>query len=179
MKHQFPAPGHLWYLPVPVLLAGCGAPADDETALALAKAALPRPRKVVLIAGAPDGHGRGTHEYAKDMLLFKQCLDTSPNLKGVLAEVHLNGWPEEEAALDDADAIVFSTTGSNKGKHPILKGERLEKLGALVRKGVGLVCIHYTLYVPNARGGPEFLQWIGGYNDYYESQLVPSDALRV
>jgi type 1 glutamine amidotransferase len=33
-------------------------------------------------------------------------------------------------------------------------------------KGVGLVCLHYAVEVPKDRGGPEFLDWIGGY---YES----------
>ena len=122
-------------------------------------------RKIVFIAGAPNGHGKGTHEYAKDLKLFKACLDNS-GVKGIRTEVHLNGWPEDPSTLDDAAAIVVHTTGANKGKHPLLQGKRLEHLGKLMAKGVGLVCIHYTLYVPNDRGGPELLEWIGGYYDY-------------
>ena len=32
-----------------------------------------------------------------------------------------------------------------------------------MRKGVGLVCLHYAVEVPAAKGGAEFLDWIGGY----------------
>ncbi|HEX5447006.1 MAG TPA: ThuA domain-containing protein, partial [Pirellulales bacterium] len=33
-------------------------------------------------------------------------------------------------------------------------------------RGCGLVAIHWSVFVPNDRGGPEFLEWIGGYFDY-------------
>jgi type 1 glutamine amidotransferase len=33
-------------------------------------------------------------------------------------------------------------------------------------KGVGLVCLHYTVIVPKEKGGDEFLKWIGGYFDF-------------
>lgn len=123
-------------------------------------------RKIVLIGDKPDGHAKGTHEYAKGVRLLKHCLDTSPNVKGIKTETHFDGWPTDASTLDDADTIVFYTTGSDKRKHPILAGNRLEQLGRAMKRGAGLVCLHYTLYVPNARGGPEFLDWIGGYNDY-------------
>jgi type 1 glutamine amidotransferase len=125
-----------------------------------------RSKKIVLIADAPDGHAPGTHEYAKGVRLLKYCLDTSPNLKGIRTEAYFNGWPDDPATLDDADAIVLYTTGADKGKHPLLQGDRLEQVRKLMKRGSGLVCLHYTLYLPNDRGGPEFLEWIGGYNDY-------------
>src|SRR4051812_23784096 len=59
----------------------------------LADAAKKAPtRKVVLIAGELDGaHPKGTHEYEKTVRLLKHCLETSPNLKDVKAEVHFHG----------------------------------------------------------------------------------------
>ena len=67
------------------------------------------PRKIVFLAGAPDGHGKGTHEYAKDLQLLKACLDTSPNLKGIRTEIHLDGWPKDQATLEDSkgDRLLF------------------------------------------------------------------------
>lgn len=133
------------------------------------------PRKVVFLAGAPDGHGKGTHEYAKDLQLLKACLDASPNVKGIATEIHTNGWPEDANALNDAAAIVVHTTGANSGNHPLLKGKRLEWLGRQMKRGCGLVVLHYSLFMPNGRGGPEFLEWIGGYDDYerkYSSHRV-------
>ena len=30
-------------------------------------------------------------------------------------------------------------------------------------RGVGLACVHYAVEIPKDRGGPELLDWIGGY----------------
>ena len=143
---------------------GLGAPAEKTPA-----------RKIVFLAGAPDGHGKGTHEYATDLQLLKACLDASPDVRGVRTEIHLNGWPKDANTLEDAAAIVVHSTGANRGKHPLLQGKRLERLGRLMKRGCGLVCLHYTLFMPNDRGGPELLEWIGGYDDYerkYSSHRV-------
>jgi type 1 glutamine amidotransferase len=32
-----------------------------------------------------------------------------------------------------------------------------------MKRGVGLLCAHYAVEVPKEKGGPEFLDWIGGY----------------
>jgi type 1 glutamine amidotransferase len=127
-----------------------------------------RSKKIVFIADLPDGHGAGTHEYAKGVRLLQKCLDNSPNVKGIKTEAYFAGWPENPAVLEDADTIVLYTTGSDKGKHPLLKDNRLDYLGRQMKRGAGLVCLHYTLYVDNQKGGggPEFLEWIGGYTDY-------------
>jgi type 1 glutamine amidotransferase len=125
-------------------------------------------KKIVLIADRPDGHAKGTHEYERGVRLLKHCLDTSPNVRNIQTEAWFNGWPDDPHVLDDASTILFYTTGSDKGKHPLLQGDRLQQLDRLMKRGVGLVCLHYTLYVDNqpGGGGPEFLEWIGGYNDY-------------
>ena len=124
-------------------------------------------RKVVLIAGKKS-HGPGTHEYVKDVYLLKHCLDTSPNLKGLTTEVHLNGWPTNPATLDDAATIVVISDGSDHGeeRHPLLHGNRLEVLARQMRRGCGFVVMHYTTFVPCKRGGEQFLEWVGGYFDY-------------
>jgi len=127
-----------------------------------------KPKKIVLIADRSDGHAKGTHEYERGVRLLKHCLDASPNVKGIRTEAWFNGWPDDPRALDDASTILLYTTGSDKGKHPLLQGGHLRDLEGLMKRGVGLVCLHYTLYVDNqpGGGGPEFLEWIGGYNDY-------------
>jgi hypothetical protein len=124
-------------------------------------------RKIVLIAGKKS-HGPGEHEYEKGARLLKHCLDTSPNVKGVKTEVILNGWPEDPKVLDDADTIFLFCDGSDRDEkaHPLLHGDRLEQLGKLMSRGCGLVCIHYTVFVPTDRGGKQFQDWIGGYFDY-------------
>jgi len=47
------------------------------------------PKKIVLIAGPKDHGGPGAYEYEKDLVLLKKCLETSPNVRGVSAEVHV------------------------------------------------------------------------------------------
>jgi putative membrane-bound dehydrogenase-like protein len=114
-------------------------------------------KKIVMVAGTPS-HGPLAHEFNAGTLLLKKCLDQVP---GVNAVVYTNGWPSDPNAFDGAAAIFLFMDGG--GGHPILRDNRLQKIGALMREGVGLGCAHYAVEVPKERGGPEFLEWIGGY----------------
>ncbi len=114
-------------------------------------------KNVILIAGTPS-HGPSEHEHNAGCLLVKKCLDKIPGIK---ATVHLNGWPKDPKAFDSADAIFLFMDGGPG--HPVIKEDRLEKIGTLMKKGVGLGCVHYAVEVPKDKGGPEFLDWIGGY----------------
>jgi type 1 glutamine amidotransferase len=113
-------------------------------------------KKVVLIAGKPS-HGPGAHEHNAGVLLLKKCLD---EVSGVKAEVQLNGWPDDEKIFDGADAIVLYMDGGPN--HPALQNNRLQKLDALMKRGVGLACLHYAVEPTIERGEKEFLDWIGG-----------------
>jgi type 1 glutamine amidotransferase len=46
--------------------------------------------------------------------------------------------------------------------HPALQDYRLQTLGALMKKGVGLACIHYATEPTKEKGEKEFLEWTGG-----------------
>ncbi|MDB6024699.1 MAG: hypothetical protein JWM68_922 [Verrucomicrobiales bacterium] len=121
-----------------------------------ASAAFAADKKIVLVAGKPS-HGPGSHEHNAGVQLLKKCLDGVP---GVKAEVQLNGWPEDEKVLDGADAIILYMDGGEG--HPLLQGDRLQKMAPRMAKGVGLGCIHYAVEPTQAKGEKEFLQWIGG-----------------
>ncbi len=123
--------------------------------------------RVALIAGTKS-HGPGAHEYEKGMRLLKACLESSPNAGEIRASVYTDGWPEDPHALDDADTIVLFCDGSdhNVQDHPLLRDDHLKTLSALMKKGVGFVAIHYTVFVPTEGAGDRFLDWIGGYFDY-------------
>lgn len=73
--------------------------------------------------------------------------------------VYTGGWPEDDSVLDDADTIVSYTDGG--GRHPF--NDHLDKLDSLMKKGVGLVCIHYAVEVPRDPSGLKFLDWTGGF----------------
>ncbi|MDG2185963.1 MAG: DUF1080 domain-containing protein [Mariniblastus sp.] len=117
-------------------------------------------KKVVFIAGKPS-HGRGQHEHNAGCLLMAECLDqaASKDELPVVTKVYQNGWPDDPTALDNADTVVVYCDGG--GRHYLhAHGEEFEEI---MRKGVGLVCIHYGVEVPKGMSGQRFLQWIGGY----------------
>lgn len=113
-------------------------------------------KKIIFIAGKPS-HGPGQHEHRAGCLLLQSCLKDVP---GVTSVVCTNGWPTDEKVFDGAAAVVVYCDGG-KG-HPLLQGERLKTIGALMDKGVGLACLHYAVEPTKESGQKEFLDWMGG-----------------
>ena len=114
-------------------------------------------KQIVFIAGAPS-HGPGEHEHRSGCLLLKSCLD---QMGGVTSTVYSNGWPSDpEAAFAGAAAVVVYSDGGSG--HPLLQGNRLETIGKLMSRGVGLACLHYAVEPTKENGENEFLDWIGG-----------------
>lgn len=129
----------------------------------------PKPRKILLIAGKLDpNHPKGTHEYENSVRLLKHCLDRASNLQGVVTEMHFGGWPEKESELDGADTIVLISSGSDRDEkdHPLLIGDRMRALEKQMRRGCGLVTIHWSTFFPNNHAGEKALEWVGGHFDY-------------
>ncbi|MFW6162437.1 MAG: ThuA domain-containing protein, partial [Planctomycetota bacterium] len=107
------------------------------------------------------------HPNEKGVDLIGACLESSPNVPGLRC-LAFHHWPEDPSVLDQAACIVLYTEGTNKkGKpHPALQGDRIEHLDRLMARGVGLVCIHYTLYATREVEAPKLLAWVGGYYDF-------------
>jgi type 1 glutamine amidotransferase len=127
-------------------------------AVLFAATAMAEDAKIVLVAGNPS-HGHGEHEFNAGVLLLQKCLSDVPGIKPVVVK---GGWPKDESVFEGAKALVFFMDGG--GGHPMIQEDRLTRvLKPLMDKGVGLVCMHYAVEVPKDRGGPEFLDWIGGY----------------
>ena len=120
-------------------------------------------KKIVLIAGKPS-HPPGMHEFRAGCLLLQQCLANTP---GVSVTVYSNGWPNVENAFDGADAVVIYADGG--GGHPAIQKDHKQILGDLAKKGVGLGFMHYGVEIPSTNGGPQFLEWIGGYYEHLYS----------
>ena len=128
-----------------------------------------KPKNIVFIAGKPS-HNYGSHEhFAGSKVLAEVVQRTDPNVR---CEVIRNGWPEDDSALDRADAIVIYSDGG--GGHPSLA--HLPRLKQQIDRGVGFICLHYGVEVPKDRGGPEFLQWLGGYFETHWSVNPHWDA---
>ena len=69
------------------------------------------------------------------------------------------GWPKDPTAFDNADSVVLFMNGG--GGHPV--NRHLAEIDALMKKGVGLACLHYGVEVPKGKSGNSFLDWTGGY----------------
>jgi hypothetical protein len=157
----WPAIGFLRLLPLAaVALAASIAPGGDAESAGDGEANAASRRKLVLIAGKPS-HPPLQHEFRAGTLLLARRLEHVP---GLVVERHDGGWVADEAALEDAAAVVIYSDGG--GGHPAIQLERLERLRRLVARGMGFGCMHYAVEVPPDRGGPDFLAWLGGF---YES----------
>ena len=133
---------------VVVLVAGSvGAVNADEKA------------KVVFISGTPS-HGRMHHEHrAGNMILAKALNDSGLEVEAELVPHY--GYPKDTSILDDADAIVIFCTGH--GGH-VLK-PNLDEFDALMKKGTGVVMIHWATEAEKGKPGQKFLEWMGGFCD--------------
>ena len=120
--------------------------------------------RIDMIAGKKS-HGPGEHEYKKALQLLAKQLEKEREFIDV--RVHFDGWPTDDEPLLTSDTIVLYSDGADKNErdHPLLLG-RMKYMGEVMSKGVGLVCLHYTVIVPREKAGPQFLEWIGGYFDY-------------
>jgi type 1 glutamine amidotransferase len=121
-------------------------------------------KKLVMIAGGRS-HGPGDHEFNAGCWLLKKCLDE--NVPQLVSAKYTNGWPKDATAFDNADAVFIYSDGG--GGHPAVQQDRLAFLDALAKNGVGIACAHYAVEVPKDKGGPEFLDWIGGYFETFWS----------
>jgi hypothetical protein len=127
-------------------------------------------KKIVMISGHRS-HGYGSHEFNAGNLLMKKLLDeNAPNVHSTVYQnlrhakpthpvMDSRGWPNDPTAFDNADAVVLFMNGG--GGHPV--NRRLEELDTVMRRGVGLACLHYGVEVPKGKPGDRFLDWIGGY----------------
>lgn len=116
-----------------------------------------RTRRLLLIAGLAS-HGPGEHEFAAGLLLLKRCLAAVPALE---VEVHEGGWVGHDTQLDSADAIVIYSDGD--AAHPAVVDGRRARLDGLMRRGIGLGCLHYAVAVEAGDPGASLLSWMGGY----------------
>ena len=129
----------------------------------------PQPRRILIIAGTPDGHPPGTHEYAKSAELVRDAVanDAAASGDSVAVETATGGWPMDPAAIERADTIALFTSGSDRREqdHPLLVGDHMDQIAKAMARGCGLVTFHYSTFAPN-RIGPRILEWTGGYFDY-------------
>jgi type 1 glutamine amidotransferase len=115
--------------------------------------------KVVFISGSPS-HGRMKHEHRAGNMILAEALNKSGlDVEAVLVPHY--GYPEDESILDDAATIVIFCTGY--GGHVVNK--HLDEFDALMKKGAGVVMIHWATEAKKGKPGEKFLEWMGGFCD--------------
>lgn len=140
--------------------AAATTPASGATGSASASPASSTPaggkKKIAFIAGKPS-HGFGAHEHRAGCLLLAKALNESG--LPVMAEVYGPGWPQDPSVLNDAATIIVYADGG--GGHPL--NPHLSEFDVLMKKGIGLVLLHYGTEVPKGPSGDALLEWTGGY----------------
>jgi len=95
-------------------------------------------KKVVFISGKPS-HGRMKHEHrAGNMILAKRLNESGLPIEAVVLEDI--GYPKDESVLEDASTIVIFCTGHGA----ILLNPKLRNLMPLMKKGIGVIMIHWA-----------------------------------
>jgi len=118
-------------------------------------------KKILFLSGGPS-HGFAQHEHLAGCTLLSDRINAS----GLPIEsTVVKGWPTDPHTFDGVSAIVIYCDGG--GNHIIMK--HLEEFNALVKKGVGVGCIHYAVEVPVGDGGKALLGAIGGFFETFLS----------
>src|SRR5688572_18099352 len=122
------------------------------------------PSQVLIVVG-PSNHPPGTHEVLASAKVIKHCLETMSNLPAARVDLFLE-WPKDPALLAAASTIVFTgdTFPANRLPDP---EKNLAELGAMMKRGCGIVCVHYATGLLGTDVKPDgdhpLLRWMGGY----------------
>jgi len=115
--------------------------------------------KVVFISGKPS-HGRLAHEHqAGNIIMAKGLNESGLPIEAVVVPHY--GYPKDESILNGADTIVVFCTGH--GGHVL--NPKLKQFDALMKKGIGVVMIHWATEAIKGDPGNKFLEWMGGFCD--------------
>ena len=119
----------------------------------------------ILVVVGPANHPPGSHEVAAGGRLLKHCLTNAKNVANLTTQV-VYEWPKTEDVLDAADTIVFIGDTFPPNRFPG-SDAILAKLGAMMNRGCGIVCVHYAtgLRAEDVAedGEHPLLHWMGGY----------------
>lgn len=150
------------------------------------------PKKIVFVAG-PNDHGRPpAHQYRITLEAIQHAFDTSPNLKGVTTKFYSGTIPADLRELEDASVIVIHSSADRTPAetHAIFplhvtpettvytpaEAARLAQFDQLMKKGVGLVVLHYAINIRHPIARKYFLDWVGGYHETNYSKTLVQGA---
>ena len=117
-----------------------------------------KPKTKILFIGANPDHPYGSHMYMHTCGMLAKCVELTPGTETFVS----NGWPAEAKTLEGVKTIVvYSSPAAEK----LLEGPNQGAMDDLMKKGVGLVTIHWASSVNEKnfeRLGPTWLNYLGG-----------------
>ena len=112
--------------------------------------------KILFIAGDTK-HRHGIHEFKAGSMLLADALNKSG--LNIDAKVQWYGWPKDESIFEGVDAcVIYADGGGNFG-------EKYAVLDENVKKGMGIMFMHYGVHPTKEVGEKYYKPWIGGYYD--------------
>ena len=114
--------------------------------------------KTILLIGHKPDHPPKSHVYLPNCELLAKCLRQTVGVETVVS----NEWPKDEKVAERADALVLYT---NPGAERTLQGSGAKAFEAMMKRGAGLVAIHWATGI-NKRNFPRFgdkwIDYLGG-----------------
>ncbi|MGH7787327.1 MAG: ThuA domain-containing protein [Candidatus Binatia bacterium] len=116
------------------------------------------PATILLLAGRMKMADRvGHHDYAGGCALLAASVAQTAGVRGIVVR---DGWPEDAGVFDTVRCVVCYCGGG--GKHELFASpERVERIQALIGRGVGLVLLHQAVRVAAERAS-SLAAWAGG-----------------
>jgi type 1 glutamine amidotransferase len=115
-------------------------------------------RAKVLFVGKQPDHPFGTHMYLHTCNMLSKCLSLTEGVETIVSD----GWPRDATVLDGVSTIVVYTSPAAE---LLLDAPHRDEVAALMKKGVGLVTVHWASSVRNDnfdRLGQKWLSYLGG-----------------
>jgi type 1 glutamine amidotransferase len=142
----------------------------------LAAPAFAQTKQIVFLAG-PRDHGMvGRHEYEKDLRTMAEAIAKSANFGSVTTKVIVGRAPLD--SLRGASVIVIESSSDRAANetHPLFPPDPstnhtgydaattayLKGVDSLVKKGMGVVIIHYASWAENWAARQYYIDWTGG-----------------
>jgi type 1 glutamine amidotransferase len=117
-----------------------------------------KPKTRILFIGKDPDHPYGSHMYMHTCGMLAKCVELTPDVEAVVS----NGWPKDAKTLEGVKTIVVYTSPAAE---LLLEGPHRAQVDELMKKGVGLVTIHWASSVNKNnfdRLGATWLGYLGG-----------------
>ncbi|MBY0589242.1 ThuA domain-containing protein [bacterium] len=123
----------------------------------------------VLLVGKEVDHPYGTHMYLFECELLAKCLRKMPGFEVTVSD----GWPTDPKVLARTNVLVsYSADAGSR----FLAGPPAKDFSALMDRGVGLVCLHWSTGCANNEVGPRWRETLGGWFSLEFSRLAVTPA---